>query len=390
MSARTYGRFDEGSREAIAEMLGRSFGFPPAETGPWIDRLGASNVRVLREGDSPAACLLRIPMGQWLGGRSVRMEGVAGVAVPLERRGRGVGVELMSRLVRELAAEGVPLSTLYPATQTLYRKVGYELAGGRYEIAAPASALALGDRSVPLRPMTPADRPEVERIYAAWASSRPGYLDRGEYVWSRVASPRGETAYGYVAGRAGALEGYLFLTQRRRPDGRHDVHLTDVAAVSARAARSILTFLGDQRSVAVDVTWHGGPAEPLLALVGEPSFGVRLGHYWMTRITHVAGALEARGYGAGLGAELALHVKDELCAENGGAFTLRVEGRQGTVRRGGEGGLRLTVRALAPLYTGHASASALRALGWLEGDDDAVAIADALFAGPAPATADFF
>jgi predicted acetyltransferase len=53
-------------------------------------------------------------------------------------------------------------------------------------------------------------------------------------------------------------------------------------------------------------------------------------------------------------------------------------------------GLRLTVRALAPLYTGHASASALRALGWLEGDDDAVAIADALFAGPAPATADFF
>ena len=390
MSGRSYGGFAQGDSDAIAEMLGRSFGFPPADTRPWLDKVGLANVRLLRDGAAPAACLLRIPMGQWFGGRSVRMVGVAGVAVPLERRGQGLGAELMAGLVRELASEGVPLSTLYPATHALYRKVGYELAGARFELAAPARALALGDRSLPLRPITPADRPQVERLHATWSASRPGSLDRGEYVWARVTSPRAEVAYGYVAGSGAALEGYVFLVQRRGPDGRHDVRLTDVAATTPRAARSILTFLGDQRSVAEQVIWYGGPAEPLLALLAEPTFAVRLGHYWMVRVTHVANALEARGWPAGVTGDLELEVRDELCAENDGRFTLQVSAERGAVRRGGSGTLRLSVRAVAPLYTGHASASALAAQGWLEGDARTLALADALFAGAAPAMSDFF
>ena len=390
MRGRSYGKYVEGDAEALGEMLGRSFAFPPAEARPWLDRVGTGNVRVLRDGATPSACLMRIPMGQWFGGRSVRMEGVAGVAVPLERRGQGLGAALMEGLVRELGDDGVPLSALYPATQSLYRTVGYELAGGRFELTVPARSLAIGDRSLPLRPFSSADRPDVERVYAAWAASRPGYLDRGEYVWSRVGAPRGEVAYGYVAGREGELEGYVFLTQRRGPDGRHDLHLTDVAAVTARAARSILTFLGDQRSVAMDVVWHGGPAEPLVGLIAEPTFAVRLTHTWMLRVTHVVNALEARGYPAGVTGELELEVRDELCAENDGRFTLSVEGGQGAACRGGTGGLRLPVRALAPLYAGHASASALRQVGAIDGSDHAVALADALFAGPSPSMCDLF
>lgn len=390
MSERSFGGLVEGEVDGVGDMMGRSFAFPPAEARPWLDKVGTSNIRVLRDDERPVACLLRIPMGQWFGGRSVPMVGIAGVAVPLELRGRGLAAELMSRTLRELASEGVPLSTLYPATHTLYRKVGYELAGARFELSAPAHAFALGDRSVPVRPITPADRPAVERAHAAWAAARPGTLARAEYIWARVASPRGEVAYGYVAGEGARVEGYLFLVQRRTPDGEHDLRLTDLVATTPRAARSLLTFLGDQRSVAKQVSWFGAAAEPLLALLPERTYAARLDHHWMVRVTQVERALALRGWPVGITAELELEVSDPVCAENDGRFVLRVEGGAGTVRRGGAGALRVPVRALAPLYTGHASATTLRAVGWLEGDDRSVAAADALFAGPAPTMSDFF
>jgi predicted acetyltransferase len=60
------------------------------------------------------------------------------------------------------------------------------------------------------------------------------------------------------------------------------------------------------------------------------------------------------------------------------------------VRPGGDGRLRLDVRALAPLYSGHLSPHALHAVGALEADEGSLAVAAALFGGPAPAMPDMF
>jgi hypothetical protein len=48
------------------------------------------------------------------------------------------------------------------------------------------------------------------------------------------------------------------------------------------------------------------------------------------------------------------------------------------------------VRGLAAIYSGFYSASQAEALGLVEGDAEAVAAADAIFAGPAPWMADRF
>jgi predicted acetyltransferase len=101
--------------------------------------------------------------------------------------------------------------------------------------------------------------------------------------------------------------------------------------------------------------------------------------------------VEGRGYAPGVRAEVHLEIADELLPKNSGRWTVAVEGgRASSVVKGGRGGLRLDIRALAPLYSGLISAAQLRVLGQVEGDDEAVAAADAAFAGTAPWKSDMY
>jgi predicted acetyltransferase len=104
----------------------------------------------------------------------------------------------------------------------------------------------------------------------------------------------------------------------------------------------------------------------------------------------VAGALSARGYSPAVGAQLHLAVEDDLLPENNGRLVLEVADGQGRAQAGGEGRLRLHVRALAALYTGHLLAHELAALGMLDGSPADLALASAVFAGPRPWTPDMF
>src|SRR6188472_2646688 len=118
-----YGPMKKTELAQLAELLGNSFAFPAEEATPWLRGAGLEHVRVVRDGRIVLACLLLVPMGQYFGGRSVPMFGVAGVGVSISARGRGVGRFVMTQAMRELGARGVALSTLYPSTQTLYRSV---------------------------------------------------------------------------------------------------------------------------------------------------------------------------------------------------------------------------------------------------------------------------
>ena len=102
------------------------------------------------------------------------------------------------------------------------------------------------------------------------------------------------------------------------------------------------------------------------------------------------GALSARGYPAGIDAELHLEVRDDLLPSNNGRFVLTIADRRASVRSGGTGQMRLHVRDLAALYSGYMTPSELQAAGSLEGSDAALATAAQIFAGPRPWTPDMF
>src|SRR5688500_12334263 len=110
----TYGPSDPSHDvPAMGRIMGHAFAFSPEDFPAWHEQAGPGNFRVVRDGAGTIlGNLVLIPMGQFFGGRSVPMTGVAGVGVATEARGRGVATVLMREAMREIRDSGVPISTL--------------------------------------------------------------------------------------------------------------------------------------------------------------------------------------------------------------------------------------------------------------------------------------
>src|SRR5262245_60035559 len=221
------------SEDLLAAMVAaQSYSFAvPADTVPaWLARAGHENVFAWCVGSELAGALIIIPMGIWFGGRSVKNLGVAGVAIAPEHRGRGHGYAMMTAMLRDARRAGHAVSTLFPATISLYRKCGYELAGGYYSLRIPVPSLAtFRAKEGEIVSVGEANLEELTALQRPIARANEGNLDRGPYVWQRVFAPRLQPARGFGVRFGGTLEGYLFLkaTTDRNPPW-HDLALSDL------------------------------------------------------------------------------------------------------------------------------------------------------------------
>lgn len=388
---------------AMGRLIALAFATPVELTGLWLRNAGLGECRVVRGGAGEAeACLLRIPQGHFYGGRSVPALGIAGVAVAPEARGRGLGREMMRASMLEAAEEGWALSSLYASTQSLYRQVGFEQSGHRFGIRIKAADIALGStalageapdawKAIEARELTEADRDAVKACYREFASRYDGPLDRGAYCWGRVWNLRNEpyTGFGFF-GEHGALEGYVYLNQKRNPDtGRHDVFTTDVVFTTARAGRALARFVRGFATTADDFVMTGGPLHPLLALLDQQCAKVTGKEYWMIRVVDARRSLEDRGWAAGVRADAAIEVTDDLLPRNSGVWRLSVADGRAAVEhspgvRKGEDTLRVGARGLAALYSGMFSARQAAMAGLADGNDRAIEAAERVFTGGAP------
>ncbi len=358
-----------------------------------IGRQGPENFRLARVGGHVAGGLGMLVMGQWFGGRSVPMVGVNAVAVAPEHRSRGIGSRLLRAMFEELHARDIPLSTLYPATQVVYRRAGYEHAGVAMGYALPAHALDPRGRSLEMRRANDSDGDEgtIRALYAERARRTAGNLDRNDYMWQRKISARDTVLNMYIVERDGAPEGYIVYEQRQSPDERdRNLAVRDLVALTPEAARTVLAFLADHRSTVDNIQWMGAPADPLLFHLPNQGYKITWYEQWMLRVVDVRGALTARGYPPALQAELHVDVRDDILGWNAGRWTLTVDRGRGEVRPGGTGGVTLDIRGLAPLYSGYLSAEELRSTGLVEGTADNLALATLVFGGPSPWMADGF
>jgi predicted acetyltransferase len=165
--------------------------------------------------------------------------------------------------------------------------------------------------------------------------------------------------------------------------------------LTPRAGARILTLLSDLRTIEDTIHWPGPPID--LRLAGLPVRADRMqieeSKSWMLRIVRVAEALRGRGYAPSLeGTTLAFEIEDPILAENSGGWSLSigVGGRAEIVRRAGEYPLRMSVTALAPLYSGLWRATELAEQGLVDAPPETLAVADHVFAGPHPWMADTF
>lgn len=411
-TATTYGPLrSKKDLAALLDILAPTFGFSRPQGDDYARIVGPKNYRVMREGTRGGTivggCAL-LPMGQCFGGKSVPMWGVAAVAIAPEHRGSRTATTLMQHALKEMHTRGIPISSLYPATLPLYRSVGYEHAGGRYEIRIPAKPLLIRDRceTMRIRPITHKDKAVVRQLYQTRALCTAGNLDRSEFIWHRVTTPRGQKAQGYLITNAVTKkpEGYLYYVQTDShlpADAAHAplaIHLTDHVALTPQAGTAMLKFLSNHRSMIECITFHGSPDDPVLKLLPDRTYSARLLDHWMLRIVDVKGALESRGYSPCVHAEIHLDIAFDQLPANYGRFVLKVADGKAKVSEGGRGDVRMNVRGFASLYAGHCSPHDLLTMGLLEvasrkssHEADAIlATLGGVFAGPSPWLGDIF
>jgi predicted acetyltransferase len=388
--------------EALAPIVGWAFGGGTSRALDWLRAAGASHVRVASLARRVVGGLVEIPMGQWFGAQSVPTLGLAGVAIAPEARGQGLALGLLRDTLRSARQQGVALSTLYPSTFRMYRKAGYELAGSHCRFTLQLQKLARAARPRAVEALDEVAQPALESLYREVARRQNGYLDRGAYVWNRVRRPDMEPARCFGVPGVDGVDGYVYLkvlAPRRAP---LELSLSDFVARTPDALASLLAFLGDHFSTVERASWTGGPSDARLLGVPERVIQTSIEDYWMLRLVDVRAALLARGYPP-LDAELELDVRDELLPENSGRYRLALARGAAQCRFSadvapGEGAaatpitplVRLSVGALAALYTGFATPWQLATAGRLHAAEDAQLLLASIFAGPAPGLPDFF
>jgi predicted acetyltransferase len=367
----------------LARVLGQSFNFPEAERWqPFWRRVGPEGLFAVEEGGRIIGGCGVYDMGQrWLG-RHVRLGGVAGVGVAPEHRGRGVARALMGSVLEDLARRGLPMAGLYPASQPVYRSVGYEQSGERILYELPLASLAGIRPELPMVQLE-AQLPETEEALRARYAPEHGNLDRDGAMWERLLRPTEGRREVWLIGEAGYV-----VVQPLGQDIHWNVQVMDYAAPDAATARSLLGLCASLRSLCEKLRWYGSPSDLLLGLVPEVGWSVVQHQRWMLRLVDLGAALAGRGWAAE--GQLELSVEDPLLPHNSGDWRLVVEGGQGRLERGRGGGLRMGPRALGPLYSGLYSASRLAQLGLLSGSVAGLQAADRLFAAPLPWMRDMY
>lgn len=383
---------DPAEEQRLRDILRQSFRLPDDYWETYVRRIGRSNLRVLRRAGQVVGGLSIYRMGQWFGGRRLESAGIAAVGIAPEHRSAGAAAHLMASALVELYEQGVAISALYPSTQRLYRKVGYEQAGSRCDYRLPLASIGRSELSAPMTRVEGIEHEPYYELARTRARITNGNLDRSAGLWERIVTyPYGDrTVYRYLIGEPDAPEGYLMFYQDADKQSAYDLYVRDMIALSPSAVQTLWRFLSYHQSVSKFVFWSGPAVEPLLLLPAELHADVTAYKRWMLRLVDVRKALRERGYPPEVEADLHFNVVDDIVSANNGQFILNVANGRGEIRDGGRGDLKAHVRDLSPLFSGLLSPTWLRCTGHIEAGDQAVATATSIFAGPPPWMPDSF
>lgn len=373
----------------LGRILAQCFNAVPTDEPTYLSRIGIENVRLLRHSSEIIGGLGILPMGQWYNSARVSMAGIAAVAIAPEFRGKGAAIALMQNTIRELQTQGIAISALYPATQALYRKAGYEQAGTLCWWEVATQSIQIRDYTLPMQAV-PLVEGEFASLYQQQAPLNNGNLDRPSTIWStKLNAPKDTVLYAYKIGSADQPEGYIIYHTQEK-DNETEILVKDWVLLTPAAVRRFWTFLADHRSQIETIVWSSSPVDSLSLFFPEQTAKRRSLNRWMVRILNVPQALEQRQYPNTLQAELHLEIQDELLPSNQGKWILEVANGQGKVTPGGRGDLQLDIRNLAPLYTSLFSAQQLQQCDRLSGTPAAIALTSQIFNSPLPWMSDFF
>ncbi len=391
MTARfEYGNvINSGDMTKLLNVLGQCFMMSPEEGDTYVEWVGSENFRIFRQGKEVVGGLAILPFSQYWGGEPVPMAGIAAVGIAPECRGAGTALVMMQNALREIYDSGTPISVLFPAVQSLYRKAGYEQGGNFCNWEIKTESIQMGTPKLPLISVS-CESEILHQLYQQQAPLNNGNLERIKLIWKEITRcDKSGQVYAYLIGESNHPQGYIIFVQRRSETSDY-IQVRDWVTLTPAAVQSFWAFLGSHRSQIDTIRWRGAMIDAVSLVLPEQTTKLKSSSLWMLRVVDVVNALEKRGYPQNVQAELHLEVQDDLLAQNNGKFLLCVANGRGEVKKGGKGEFKLNIRGLAALYNGFLAPNQLQLAGKLEATEVAIAAAMQIFAGASPWMVDFF
>lgn len=336
--------------------------------------------------------LATIPFVVRLNGAPIRMGGVTAVGTLPEYRRKGLLRQTMVQALHEMREREQPFAILWASMGAIYQRFGYGLATPciQYEFDPRRAALRPGNEVPGRVTLLPEDdgKALAQTIYGRFIQPRNMLLERNDFMWEMgpfkaKKKPLYIAAYYDLDDRP---RGYLVYQTRDNEQWSTEpppqvLEVKDIAWETLDSYRGLWEYIRSHDLVGkVHMRSQVGEDDPMPALLLEPRLlnKATVDGVWM-RITDVVKAVEARPYRGK--ASLRVAVVDDLLPWNDGTWRLDVEGGRATLcRDSGAVDLTMPIASLASLLSGHRTATASRLAGLLEGDDDAVRMADAVFA----------
>lgn len=246
-------------------------------------------------------------------GHNLRCAGVAAVGVlPNLRRG-GAGTALMAGMMPLLRQEGFALTSLYAYRETFYRRVGYEVCGGRKRITCPSHRLPKVESELETRTIPIQEIAALEPVLQANALRYNGFSLRTPAQWWRATG--GDSPFTiFVAGDP--VDAYALV--RLRTDFWGEQEVQEVAWSTEQGHKAMLQLFRSLTMNHSAIVWNEPPDSPTWYRYRDQGMEATQYRPIMFRVLDAQACLAARA-GEALVAP-GISVKDDLIPENNVSF----------------------------------------------------------------------
>ncbi|URN96014.1 MAG: GNAT family N-acetyltransferase [Candidatus Pristimantibacillus lignocellulolyticus] len=261
-----------------------------------------------------------------VGGKLMKMGGVAGVCTAPEQRRNGYVATIIEKLLQEMRSNGETISMLHPFSFAFYRKYGWEtyIEYKRYEMNSEhlTSILRkerLRERIGKVSRVNNYD--ELLPVYECYAAKFNGMLQRDLDWWKKRIATRKTGFKAIYRSDEGKAEGYVLYNIINNVMTIHEL-----VAVTANAENELWYFIAQHDSMLEVVKWTAPSDDTFTFRIDNPRLKQEIVPYFMARIVDFESFISLYPFvTADHSDTFTIEITDEYATWNAGVFKLHIE-----------------------------------------------------------------
>lgn len=335
------------------------------------------------EGETLTSKVHILPLTIFLGGKEMKMGGVAGVATWPEYRRNGNVSRLLEISLKSMKEKGQVISLLHPFDIDFYRRFGWELCMSNKKYEMDRAHLQFMEAvSGKVKRLTVKENVEVlNTIYEDFAIKYNGMLKRDSCWWENNVYSKGFHFAGYFNENDEAKGYILYKVSDKLMDIQEFIYL------DGEARKGLWNFICQHDSMIDKVKILTPEDETLHFLLKNPKVKIEISPYFMARIVDVLGFLDQYPFRK-TNDKVVLHIKDSRANWNN--ISIQIENGIVTEVSPEETGLTLDINCLTAILLSAHTATFFYEAEKLKGSVAAVLAWERLIENRSTSLLDFF